>query len=81
MAKNKIEVPKQKRILEINPNHEIIEKLKARFDVRPTDLDLGDNARVLWGQALLAEGATLPNPGEFATLLATLLAKSLYALF
>ena len=77
MARNKMEMPKQKRVLEINPEHEIISKLKARFDVRPTDLDLADNARLLYGQALLAEGSAIPNPAEFAALVGKLLARSL----
>ncbi len=77
MAKNKMDIPKQKRILEINPEHEIVQKLKARFDVRPTDLELADNARLLHGQALLAEGSVLSDPAGFATLLAKLMARSL----
>lgn len=77
MAKNKMEIPTQKRILEINPEHDIISKLKARFDVRPTDLALADHAQLLYGQALLAEGSALPNPAKFASLVGKLLGDSL----
>jgi molecular chaperone HtpG len=77
LAQNKVDMPKQKRILELNPDHEIVQRLKARFDVRPNDLDLGDHAQILHGMALLAEGTPLPNPGKFAKLVAQLFEKSL----
>jgi molecular chaperone HtpG len=77
MAKNNIDMPKQKRILELNPEHEIVEKLKARFDVRPTDLDLADHAFLLFGQARLAEGAAPEEPAKLAGLLADLMARAL----
>lgn len=77
LAKNKVDVPRQKRILELNPDHEIVQRLKARFDVRPNDLDLGDHAQLLHGIALMAEATPLPNPGKFSKLVARLFEKSL----
>ena len=77
LIKNKMNVPSHKRIMELNPTHDVVEKLKARFDVRPTDLDLADHAELLFGQALLAEGSPLPNPAKFAKLVAELMNKGL----
>ncbi len=77
LSKNKVDVPAHKRIMEINPDHEIVQKLKARFDVRPTDLELADHAQLLYGQALLAEGSPLPDPATFATLVSKLFVRSL----
>ena len=77
LIKNKVDIPENKRIMELNPNHEIIQKLKARFDIRPTDLELADHAYLLFGQALLAEGSPIPDPAKFSNLVATLFTKSL----
>jgi molecular chaperone HtpG len=77
MAQNNLNFPKQKRVLEINPEHDIIQKLKARFDVRPNDLELADHAQLLYGQALLAEGSILADPAAFSRILANFMAKAL----
>ena len=77
LKKNRIDIPVQKRILELNPEHEIVQKLKARFDVRPTDLELADHAQLLFGQALLAEGSPLPEPAKFAGLVADMMTRGL----
>ncbi len=77
LTKNKMEVPSHKRVLEINPDHDIVQKLKARFDIRPTDLEFADHAKLLYGQALLAEGSPLPDPSQFAKLVAELMNRGL----
>jgi len=56
------EAPESKPILEINPNHPLVTRLKyedasgARF---------GDWAHILFDQAALAEGGSLPDPASF----------------
>ena len=62
-----------KPILEINPNHEIIEKLKGTEDKRVIE----DVSWLLLEQALLIEGATLKNPAQFAKRLNTVMARAL----
>ena len=70
-------MPQQKRILEINPNHPVLEKLGAIF-VKDSDAsEIGDYAQLLHGQALLAEGGELPNSGKFAKLVADLMVRAL----
>ncbi|MYB35479.1 MAG: molecular chaperone HtpG [Gammaproteobacteria bacterium] len=51
--------PTAKPILEINPDHALIKRMD------PESEKLEDWAKLLFDQALLAEGATLNNPGEF----------------
>ncbi|MCL4691970.1 MAG: molecular chaperone HtpG [Candidatus Hydrogenedentes bacterium] len=69
------DVPKTKRILELNPNHPILKKLKTIYTADPTDTRLSDYAQLLYGQAALAEGNQPPNPGQFAKLVADLMVQ------
>ena len=70
-------MPPQKRILEINPTHPVLEKLGAIFDKDSAAPEIADYAQLLHGQALLAEGGELPNPGKFAKLVADLMVQAL----
>ena len=71
------DVPKVKRILEINPEHEILGKLQGIFEKDPADSRLADTAELLHGQALLAEGLQPPDPNAFSRKMADLITKSL----
>jgi molecular chaperone HtpG len=51
------DVPETKPILEINPTHPLVERLKNKVDE--------DLVKVLFDQAILSEGGQLKNPGEF----------------
>jgi len=62
MSLQGMEVPKTKRILEINPEHEICKNLLKKTQ---SGEDLGSYPAVLYGQALLAEGSVLPDPAAF----------------
>jgi molecular chaperone HtpG len=66
------ETTKQKRIMELNPNHEIIAKMRDRAD----DAMLNDIAEVLYGYALLAEGSELVDPLKFNEAVVRVLAKT-----
>jgi molecular chaperone HtpG len=77
MAQMGQEVPKQKRILEVNPDHPILEKLQGIFAADAESGDLGDYAELLFGQATLAEGGQLEDPGKFAKLVSNLMVKAL----
>jgi molecular chaperone HtpG len=73
-------VPESKRILEINPDHPIIERLNARFEADPADPKLPAWYGVLVDQALLAEGSELKDPAGYVArvngFLAEVLGKS-----
>ena len=64
MSMQGMEVPKTKRILEINPEHEICKNLLKKAQ---DGQDLGSYPTVLYGQALLAEGSALPDPAAFVS--------------
>jgi molecular chaperone HtpG len=71
------EVPKTKRILELNPEHPVLQQLQKRFEQNKEDALIGEFSQLLLGQALLAEGSALPNPGAFSQLVAKLMVNQL----
>ena len=64
-------VPSSKPILEINPAHAVIEKLKASGDG-----DFADWASLLFDQSVLAEGGQLENPADFVRRMNALMLKA-----
>ena len=58
--------PKTKRILEINPDHPFIEQLRTIHAANDKAPELDTYARLLHGQAILAEGGTLPDPSAYS---------------
>ncbi|MGK5638815.1 molecular chaperone HtpG [Streptomyces sp. URMC 126] len=70
------ELPPVKRILELNPEHPLVDAIKTAHDQRPDDPGLTEAAELLYGTALLAEGGELADPARFAALLADRLAKT-----
>jgi molecular chaperone HtpG len=53
--------PAGKPVLELNVEHHIVKYLEQRQD----EVEFGELAQVIHDQALLAEGAQLPDPGAF----------------
>jgi molecular chaperone HtpG len=71
------DMPKIKRILELNPTHPLVSGLRqARTDGRP-ETELADTAHIVYGMALLAEGGDLADPSAFVRLLADRVARTL----
>ena len=65
-----------KPILEINPTHPLVEKLKAHaVDKTLTDETFGDWSHLLFEQSLLAEGGQLGDPAGFVKRLNSLMLK------
>ena len=64
------EVPHEKRLLEINAAHPLVEKMKGL-----TGDALKDTVELLYYQALIAEGSAIPDPGRFTKLLTQLMLK------
>jgi molecular chaperone HtpG len=71
------EVPPTKAILELNPDHPLVTRLREAHEQRPDDAAVADTAELLYGTAVLAEGGDLPDPARFAKLLADRLADAL----
>jgi molecular chaperone HtpG len=64
-------VPASKPILEINPTHPMVEKLKAGVD----DAEFSDWSHLLFEQSMLAEGGQLEDPAGFVKRLNQLMLK------
>ncbi|MBN2790752.1 MAG: molecular chaperone HtpG [Candidatus Delongbacteria bacterium] len=67
------EIPRSKRILELNPNHPILEVMQSIYDNDKKDTKLGEYSELLYDQAVLAEGAPLKDPVKFAHRMADLM--------
>ena len=71
------ESTKQKRIMEINPDHEIVVKMRERLEQDAADPLLDDYANILYGYALLAEGSELDDSPKFNQSLLRVLTKAI----
>ena len=65
-----------KRILEINPKHDLIRRM-AEADTESGEI--GELAELLLDQALIIEGEPLPDPGAFSRRMSNFLSKGLAA--
>jgi molecular chaperone HtpG len=68
-----LSVPRTKRILEINPQHPIIEDLRKLLLVKPDAPQIGEWTELLFDQALIAEGSQVSDPALLAKRLTALL--------
>ena len=70
---------RQRRILELNAGHALVQGLRRRFDANPSDATVGDYAELLLGWSLLAEGSEPHDPVRFTQLVAGLMETGLDA--
>jgi molecular chaperone HtpG len=68
---------KTKRIMELNPKHPLLAKLEAMFKEDSKDPRLEKYARLLLGQAQLAESGQLADPVAFGELVADLMVQAI----
>jgi molecular chaperone HtpG len=68
--------PKQRRILELNPKHDILGRMTERFAKDQNDPLLADYAYLLFGYGLIAEGGELPDPVRFNRAVADLMMRA-----
>ncbi|MEV0005469.1 molecular chaperone HtpG [Micromonospora sp. NPDC050980] len=71
------EVPRVKRILELNPTHPLVTGLRKAHGEGGDTAALTETAELLYGMALLAEGGELADPARFTRVLADRLARGL----
>ncbi|KPA19111.1 heat shock protein 90, partial [Candidatus Magnetomorum sp. HK-1] len=69
-------IPKNKRILEINPNHAVLNSMQAIYSKNKKDPQIKDFALLLYNQALLTEGSKIKNSQGFAKIINNLLIKA-----
>lgn len=66
-----------KRVLEINPDNELIKSLAARAKEKPSDPTLVETAELLLDQARIIEGDAVTDPSAFSKRMTKMMAKSL----
>ncbi|MER8118601.1 molecular chaperone HtpG [Streptomyces sp. NPDC094031] len=71
------EVPRAKRILELNPGHALVKGLNEAYAEQGDGAELADTAELLYGLAVLAEGGQPKEPARFVKLMAERLEKAL----
>ena len=69
------DVPKAKRVLEVNAAHPIIEHLRAVAAKSDATEKMNDWVSLLYNQALLTEGSAIEDPNRFARLVTSLLTE------
>ena len=71
------EVPVQKRVLEINPSHDLTRALARMVGQKGATDALEDAAHLLMDQALILEGEPVPDPSAFTRRLSGLVSRAL----
>ncbi|MCQ9178831.1 molecular chaperone HtpG [Streptomyces sp. IBSBF 2953] len=71
------EVPRARRILELNPDHVLVKSLNQAYNEREDRTGLDETAELLHGLAVLAEGGRPKEPGRFVKLVADHLERAL----
>lgn len=70
------DVPESKRVLELNPDHPLMQVLNDLFEKDKENPRLADYCGLLYDQALLTEGSPIPDPLHFTRLIAELMVKA-----
>ncbi len=71
------ETPADKRILELNPQHAVVQGLLKLQTQNTADARVADIGRLLYDQAVIAEGSRVKDPVGFAKRMNDLIAKGL----
>src|SRR5690606_28048281 len=66
-----------RRILEINPRHELVRRLSERLKAGGAGAEVEEAAHLLLDQARIVEGEPLPDPAAFSRRLSLALARGL----
>ncbi len=77
LRQHKHEVPAQKRVLEINPSHDLTRALARMVGQKGATDALEDAAHLLMDQALILEGEPVPDPSAFSRRLSGLVSRAL----
>jgi len=69
------EVPKTKRVLELNMAHPVMEKIHAMFEADKDDARLGEYIHLLLDLAVIGEGGKVEAPSRFSKVVGDLMAE------
>ncbi len=70
------EVPDQKRVLELNPDHPVVQRLQALNDDSDNTAEVEQWSELLLDQALVAEGSLPADPQKLARAISDLMEKA-----
>ncbi len=62
-------MPERQKILELNPNHELVKAMNAEFENNADSQKVSDIGELLFNQALILEGNMPTDPAKFTKLL------------
>ena len=71
------EIPKQKRILEVNTQHPIFKKLKQIFEKDTKNVVLKNYSKLLFNIALISEGSKVDDNQDFVKIVSEIMANNL----
>jgi molecular chaperone HtpG len=71
------EVPKTKRILELNTDHPLMGKINTLFESDRDNPALNEYSQLLYDLAVVGEGGKVENPGEFSRMVGELMSKAI----
>jgi molecular chaperone HtpG len=73
------DIPENKRVLELNVNHPLMEKMQRVLESNPDDPALKDYSDLLLDLAIVAEGGKVDNPSRFIKMVGDLTARAIMA--
>ncbi len=71
------DMPVSKRVLELNTDHPVVEKLKKMYESDKNDPKLKEYSHLLYDLAIIGEGGKIENPSMFSKLVGGLLDHAL----
>ena len=71
------DMPASKRVLELNTNHPVLQKLKKMYESDKNDPKLKEYSHLLYDLAVIGEGGKVENPSLFSKLVGGLLDNAL----
>jgi molecular chaperone HtpG len=69
------DIGRSQRILELNPEHPVVQALKQLHQSRPDDPRIVNYGRLLYEEAVITEGSKLEDPAAFTRRINELLIK------
>ena len=71
------DLPPNKRVLELNTKHPVLDKIKQIYAADQSDARLEDYSRLLYDLAVIGEGGKIENPSQFGKLIGDLMDSAL----
>jgi molecular chaperone HtpG len=69
------DIPKQKRVLELNVGHPVMGKMKTLFETDTKNIKLNDYCTLLLDMAIIGEGGKIDDPSRFSRIVGDLMAE------